>query len=329
MPVPPNAAWRDMRSSDRSRKDGEAHRPLRRVLNIQNVEIVQLAALLHSCRRRSSEKALLSHAMKKYPETKGGQRDGRGLRRRIRCERQQLGPSFRRSGCRIGLHGGRFSRRPSFEPFLAGTIVAGSCVGLGRTSLGLTSTPFDLVIVDEAARANCSCGCKLLDGAVLAGDHAQLDRITKLKSSSAWQVYGRHAAFSLKPQYRMLPPIGRLVSEVFYPDLKLEPGRLDPEVDRSCLPSEFDRPLLWIDTDRLGERGYERVPSNGSSRINQAEAHAIVALLEKWLAQSKFMDWLTSQTKHDAGIGVIRMYAAQRDLVRRASAATVSNTRMK
>ena len=42
----------------------------------------------------------------------------------------------------------------SFEPFLAGTrqILAGTCVGLGRPSLGLTSTPFDLVVVDEAAR---------------------------------------------------------------------------------------------------------------------------------------------------------------------------------
>lgn len=46
----------------------------------------------------------------------------------------------------------------SFEPFLAGTrqIVAGTCVGLGRPSLGLTSTPFDLVIVDEAARCTAS-----------------------------------------------------------------------------------------------------------------------------------------------------------------------------
>jgi len=75
--------------------------------------------------------------------------------------------------------------------------------------------------------------------------------------------------------------------------------------------------LLWIDTDRLGERAYERTPTDGSSRINQAEAHAILALLEKWLANEKFLEWLTTQTKHDAGIGVICMYAAQRDLVRR------------
>src|SRR5690606_520996 len=46
----------------------------------------------------------------------------------------------------------------SFETFLAGTrqIVAGTCVGLGRSSLGLTSTAFDLVVIDEAARCTAS-----------------------------------------------------------------------------------------------------------------------------------------------------------------------------
>lgn len=115
----------------------------------------------------------------------------------------------------------------------------------------------------------------------------------------------------------MLPPIGRLVSEVFYHDLKLEPGRLDPEIDPSCLPPNLDRPLLWLDTDKLGERGYERVQSEGYSRVNQAEANAIVALLEKWIGHAAFLEWLTTQKKHDAGIGVICMYAAQRDLIRR------------
>jgi hypothetical protein len=231
----------------------------------------------------------------------------------------------------------------SFEPFLAGTrqIVAGTCVGLGRNSLGLTSTPFDLVIVDEAARCTSSellVPLQAARWAVLVGDHAQLEphheaeiikRVAAMTGLDKREVrrsdfervftteYGRHAGTSLKTQYRMLPPIGRLVSEVFYRDLKLEPGRSDLEIDPSCLPPEFDRALLWIDTDRLGDRGYERTPTESSSRINQAEAYAILALLEKWFAHGKFMEWLTTQTKHDAGIGVICMYAAQRDLVRR------------
>ncbi|NNU40590.1 AAA family ATPase [Rhizobium sophorae] len=68
----------------------------------------------------------------------------------------------------------------SLETFLAGTrqIVAGTCVGLGRSALGLTSTPFDLVIVDEAARCTASeLAVPIQAGAwvVLVGDHKQLE----------------------------------------------------------------------------------------------------------------------------------------------------------
>ena len=50
------------------------------------------------------------------------------------------------------------SRRRSFEEFLAKTrqIVCGTCVGLGRSSLGLTTSSFDLVVIDEAARCTPS-----------------------------------------------------------------------------------------------------------------------------------------------------------------------------
>ena len=68
----------------------------------------------------------------------------------------------------------------SFEAFLAGTrqIVVGTCVGLGRASLGLTATPFDLVIVDEAARCTASellVPLQAARWAVLVGDQAQLE----------------------------------------------------------------------------------------------------------------------------------------------------------
>jgi hypothetical protein len=231
----------------------------------------------------------------------------------------------------------------SFEPFLAGTkqIVVGTCVGLGRTSLGLTNTPFDLVIVDEAARCTSSellVPLQAARWAVLVGDHAQLEphheveivkRVSALTGIEKKEVkksdfervfttaYGEHAGTSLKRQYRMLPPIGRLVSEVFYPTLKLEPGRTVREIEPTCLPPELDRPLLWVETDRLGEQGYERQEADGSSRVNQSEANAIVALVERWMAHAPFSTWLSQQTKHEAGIGIICMYSAQRDLIRR------------
>ncbi|NGP16619.1 AAA family ATPase [Devosia chinhatensis] len=72
------------------------------------------------------------------------------------------------------------TQQRGYEAFLAGTrqIVAGTCVGLGRTSLGLTTTPFDLVIIDEAARCTASeLAVPMQSGrwVVLVGDHAQLE----------------------------------------------------------------------------------------------------------------------------------------------------------
>ena len=231
----------------------------------------------------------------------------------------------------------------SFESFLAGTrqIVVGTCVGLGRTSLGLTSTAFDLVIVDEAARCTASellVPLQAARWAVLVGDHAQLqplhkaevvnevaERIaipkTEIQRSDFERVfstaYGKLSGARLKTQYRMLPPIGALVSETFYQDLELVAGRTDPEIPPSSLPADLDKPLTWIETDSLGEAAYDRQPEDGNSRINRVEADAIIALVEEWHSHDPFRNWLLTQQTHPAGIGIICMYTAQRDLIRR------------
>jgi hypothetical protein len=231
----------------------------------------------------------------------------------------------------------------SFESFLAGTrqIVAGTCVGLGRTALGITTTAFDLVIIDEAARCTASellVPLQAARWAVLVGDHAQLqphhkaevvEEVAKrtkipereIKRSDFERVfttpYGHAAGARLKTQYRMLGPIGQVVSEAFYQDLHLEAGRNTPEIEPSLLPPGLDVPLLWVETDGMGTTAEERRPDeNSSSRINRAEADAIVAILEDWHDKDAFRNWLTTQQKHPAGIGVICMYAAQRDLIR-------------
>ncbi|WFE75662.1 AAA domain-containing protein [Roseinatronobacter sp. S2] len=229
----------------------------------------------------------------------------------------------------------------SFDTFLAGTrqIVAGTCVGLGRSSLGLTATAFDLVIIDEAAR--CTSGELLVPlqaarWAVLVGDHAQLQPQHKpeivnlvaertsiakkeIKRSDFERIfmtnYGRAAGSQLKTQYRMLSPIGQLVSETFYPDLTLLAGRRDPVVDPHVFPSDLKYPLTWVETDGLGQAGYER--NDAKSKSNPAEADAIIRLLDRWYADDKFRDWLLTQQSHPIGIGVICMYAAQRNLIER------------
>lgn len=234
----------------------------------------------------------------------------------------------------------RFQR--SFEPFLAGTrqIVAGTCVGLGRTSLGVTATSFDLVIIDEAARCTASellVPLQAARWAVLVGDQAQLEpqhkaevvnRVAKrtgiakreIKRSDFERVfeaeYGRLAGARLATQYRMLKPIGELVSEVFYPALRLNPGRTEPELAPDTLPSLFDKTLAWIDTSGMADTAFE-TKIGDAGRLNRVEADSIIRVLEDWKQHPPFVDWLVNQKKHPFGIGIICMYAAQRDFIRK------------
>ncbi|MBP7818062.1 MAG: NERD domain-containing protein [Phenylobacterium sp.] len=234
------------------------------------------------------------------------------------------------------------TQQRGFEAFLAGTrqIVAGTCVGLGRASLGLTATPFDLVIIDEAARCTASeLAVPMQAGrwVVLVGDHAQLEpqhHATVVSKVAADIVadeldvvrsdferlfangYGTAAGARLKTQYRMLPAIGQVVSDTFYGG-ELEPGRTTPVVDPGMLPSGLETPITWITTDCLGELGAERAEETGTSRVNPAEADAIVSLLKAWGGHKPFVTWAAGQVKHAHVIGVICMYAAQRDLIRR------------
>lgn len=229
----------------------------------------------------------------------------------------------------------------SFEPFLAGTrrIVAGTCVGLGRPSLGLTSTAFDLVIVDEAARCTASeLAVPMQAGRwiVLVGDQAQLEPmhppsvvnlvsretgiprrdVTRSDFERVFSMkYGQQAGRTLTTQYRMLPPIGRVVSSVFYAG-RLQHARTTPELDPSILPAELNAALTWIGTDDLAEQGQERRDSSGSSFSNWAEAQLIISLLERWQKSEQFLQWLSAPRSSEA-IGVICTYASQRDLVRR------------
>jgi superfamily I DNA and/or RNA helicase len=234
------------------------------------------------------------------------------------------------------------TQQRGFEAFLAGTrhIVAGTCVGLGRPSLGLTATPFDLVIIDEAARCTASeLAVPMQSGrwVVLVGDHAQLEpqhpasvaskvaaelqtselTVTQSDFERLFQNnYGQVAGAGLKTQYRMLPPIGRVVSDTFY-NGELDAGRMEPEIEPSVLPEGLELPLTWITTDALGAAGEERTESSGTSRINPSEADYIVSLLKAWSMAAPFTEWIARQTKHAQVIGVICMYAAQRDLIRK------------
>jgi len=227
----------------------------------------------------------------------------------------------------------------SFETFLAGTrrVVAGTCVGLGRGSLGLTKTTFDLVVVDEAARCTPSeLAVPIQSGkwVVLVGDHAQLEPLHpgevvealaeelglplhEVQRSDFERVfesaYGKAAGSTLTKQYRMLPPIGRIVSSAFY-DRGLLHGRASPLIDQAAMPAELETPLVWIGTDAAGPEGYQRKDPNGSeSLFNPLEVDAILALLRRWGEQEPFVNWIGERDDAVHAIGIICAYAAQRD----------------
>ena len=230
----------------------------------------------------------------------------------------------------------------SLETFLASTrqIVAGTCVGLGRSALGLTSTPFDLVIVDEAARCTASeLAVPIQAGTwiVLVGDHKQLepqhpesvvDEVAERLGVSVAEVarsdfervfetpYGAAAGHTLRRQYRMLPPIGEIVSKSFY-DGRLEHARLTPIIDTYSLPPDLGSPVTWFDTSSFGERAKQADPNQRKSLTNAVEADVIVTLLKRWGECQPFLDWLERQNSHAHAVGIICAYSAQRDLVRR------------
>lgn len=56
--------------------------------------------------------------------------------------------------------------------------------------------------------------------------------------------------------------------------------------------------------------------AGGTSRINRVEADCILSLLSRWYEHEPFREWLTTQSQHPHGVGVICMYAAQRDHLR-------------
>lgn len=229
----------------------------------------------------------------------------------------------------------------SFETFLAGTrqIVAGTCVGLGRSALGLTQARFDLVVVDEAARCTASeLAVPMQSGrwVLLVGDHRQLEPHHRPEVVSAVaekneipktavlqsdfervfdSPYGCHAGHALDTQYRMAEPIGRLVSEAFY-DGKLRHGRQEPLVKPGAMPELLTAQLGWISTDGLGAAGRQRQERGGSSLFNEAEADIIIGLLRRLDLHAPFQRWLDEQPARHA-IGIICTYAAQRELLAR------------
>lgn len=192
----------------------------------------------------------------------------------------------------------RFGRGESFLGALCerSSVVAATCIGF--TSLpGSGSLPYDLCIIDEASKATATEALVPMIFArlwVLVGDSRQLppfedevhrnaDLRKRFKidcgeaSESLFERLARHLPKAcqrvLTRQYRMVPPIGRLISECFYPDMGLEsePRELDP-----CLVSVTGRAVAWVTTRYLIDR---RARWAEQSYVNPEEVDRILDLL--------------------------------------------------
>ena len=235
--------------------------------------------------------------------------------------------------------------RSNFTSFLSrsASVVAGTCVGIGKHALGIVDHAYDWVIVDEAARASpmelvvaMQSGRRVL----LVGDHLQLPpiypvaveektsqmlgvsrsdfrRINNFKRAFASE-YGKQVGRTLLSQYRMADSINRLVSTCFY-DSALKVARAAPGDEYKALPAYLEKQVVWVDTSDQGRKGFHKeADTHDGALFNEAEANAVVAVMRDIAKSQEFLRALREKLKpSEVAIGIIAMYASQRDLIRK------------
>jgi hypothetical protein len=209
----------------------------------------------------------------------------------------------RRAEALLDLHAqwlDRFGLGPTFHGALCerSDVVTATCIGLASLP-GAGEVSYDLCIVDEASKATAT---EILVPMVKAkrwifvGDSKQLPpfedevhrdpalrRRFEIESEEAVEslferlrrLLPQECQRMLKKQYRMVPAIGRLISECFY-DGELESEIRTPD---ARLTSVTGRPVTWITTRYLEDRREERAEE---SFVNSAEVDRILDLLSEF-----------------------------------------------
>jgi serine/threonine protein kinase len=189
-----------------------------------------------------------------------------------------------------------FSDRGLAPAFLTTTrVIAGTCIGfLGHGAV--RNLDIDLCILDEASKATATEALVPMARAkrwLLVGDTRQLPPLDEeiLRSPEQLNEYHLdaefvqetlfqrmadrlpdHSRYLLREQYRMIRPIGDLVSTCFY-DGQL----LSPSTSGLRGYQVLAKPVLWLDTGTLGSRRREDQPSgSGTSYANRGEAQAVI-----------------------------------------------------
>ena len=240
------------------------------------------------------------------------------------------------------------SSRSNFQNFLVKTrtLVCGTCVGIARNHYGIEENTYDWVIIDEAARSSASemaIAMNLGRRILLVGDHKQLAPIyedahvkaasRKISGLSESEIirsdferaflsyYGEDIGQTILSQYRMVKPIGTLISECFYKGM-LETGRGPSKSYFTSLPRSLGCEVNWVDTSDSLEKSYEKKPTNngghGYSYFNSYEIGVIEDLLQQLSSNVEFFEQIKADAGDNPAIGVICMYAEQKRAMLRA-----------
>lgn len=224
----------------------------------------------------------------------------------------------------------------NYDKFLVKSkqLVCGTLVGIGKNNIQIENVEFDWVIIDEAARAQASelmiamqSGKRIL----LVGDHKQLPphynkKHLKLaakklnENTNIFEVHDFEKAFiktngiTLNTQYRMVEPICKIISEVFYPEIKggLRTGRPKSPEWYNKLQGSMQKSVVWIDssTDQYNE------VSLNPGYYNEVEVNLIKNSLQSIVNADEFLKKIIEeQPKNSHPIGIITLYKAQKDKV--------------
>lgn len=173
-------------------------------------------------------------------------------------------------------------------------VIAGTCLGFLRHP-AVRDLEIDLCIVDEASKATATEALVPISRAkrtILVGDSNQLppsdeDLLRRkdlmqehdLSPEQVQETLFQRLTDSLPPscidvlrdQYRMIRPIGELISTCFYN------GELrSPRTEGLKGYQLLGKPVHWIDTATLGERRREESSGAGPSKANRTEANIVM-----------------------------------------------------